>query len=74
MKKHKKMLAVLVALSCVTTAFPQFAAPAYAEEVVYDSFELNYDGWHGTDKNGKSWSLFPSHLRCSELCRLSNMR
>jgi hypothetical protein len=31
-------------------------------------------GWHGTDKNGKSWSLFPSHLRCSELCRLSNMR
>ncbi len=49
MKKHKKMLAVLVALSCVTTAFPQFAAPAYAEEVVYDSFELNYDGWHGTD-------------------------
>lgn len=31
-------------------------------------------GWHGTDKNGKSWSLFPSHLRSSELCRLSNMR
>lgn len=31
-------------------------------------------GWHGTDKNGKSWSLFTSHLRSSELCRLSNMR
>ncbi|MCR5122798.1 MAG: endo-1,4-beta-xylanase, partial [Ruminococcus sp.] len=49
MKRHKKVLAAFMALSCLTTAFPQFTAPAYAQEVVYDSFELNYDGWHGTD-------------------------
>ncbi|SDA11210.1 arabinoxylan arabinofuranohydrolase [Ruminococcus sp. YE71] len=52
MKKHKKLMAFLVALSCfgsIATAFPQFTAPVYAQEVVYDSFELNYDGWHGTD-------------------------
>ncbi len=49
MKKHKKLLAAFMALSCLSTAVPQLAAPAYAEEVVYDSFELNYDGWHGTD-------------------------
>ncbi|SFC79218.1 endo-1,4-beta-xylanase [Ruminococcus albus] len=49
MKKHKKFLAVLMAMSCLTTALPQFTAPVYAQEVVYDSFELNYDGWHGTD-------------------------
>ena len=49
MKKHKKILASLMALSCLTTAMPQFTAPVYAQEVVYDSFEINYDGWHGTD-------------------------
>ena len=38
-----------MAMSCLTTALPQFTAPVYAQEVVYDSFELNYDGWHGTD-------------------------
>ncbi|WP_294490131.1 carbohydrate binding domain-containing protein, partial [uncultured Ruminococcus sp.] len=49
MKKHKKFLAMLMALSCLATAVPQLAAPVSAQEVVYDSFELNYDGWHGTD-------------------------
>ncbi|EGC02532.1 endo-1,4-beta-xylanase [Ruminococcus albus] len=49
MKKHKKLLAMLMALSCLATAVPQLAAPVSAQEVVYDSFELNYDGWHGTD-------------------------
>ena len=38
-----------MALSCLSTALPQLTAPVYAQEVVYDSFELNYDGWHGTD-------------------------
>lgn len=36
-------------MSCLTTAMPQLTAPVCAQEVVYDSFELNYDGWHGTD-------------------------
>ena len=52
MRKHKKLLAFLLALTCnvsLTTALPQLTAPVYAQEVVYDSFELNYDGWHGTD-------------------------
>ena len=49
MKKHKKILASLMALSCLTTAMPQLTAPVYAQEIVYDSFEINYDGWHGTD-------------------------
>ena len=49
MKKHKKFLASLLALSCLTTAMPQLTAPVYAQEIVYDSFEINYDGWHGTD-------------------------
>ena len=49
MKKHKKVLALLMAMGCLTTAFPQLTAPVYADEVVYDNFELNYDGWHGTD-------------------------
>ena len=52
MKKHKKFMAFLLALTCnfsVTAALPQIAAPVYAQEVVHDNFELNYDGWHGTD-------------------------
>lgn len=50
--KMKKMLAALTSLTCCAgamAAFPQLAAPTYAAEVVYDSFEVNYDGWHGTD-------------------------
>ena len=45
-------MAFLLALTCnfsVTAALPQIAAPVYAQEVVHDNFELNYDGWHGTD-------------------------
>ena len=49
MKKHKKILAAMMAVSCFATAMPQLYAPVYAQEVVYDSFEVNYDGWHGTD-------------------------
>ncbi len=49
MKNHKKFLATLLALSCIATASPKLTAPVYAQEVVYDSFEINYDGWHGTD-------------------------
>ena len=50
--KTKKMLAALTSLLCcagMTSAFPQIATPTYAAEAVYDSFEVNYDGWHGTD-------------------------
>ncbi|MCR5143564.1 MAG: endo-1,4-beta-xylanase [Ruminococcus sp.] len=49
MKKHKKILAAMMAVSCFATTMPQLYAPVYAQEVVYDSFEVNYDGWHGTD-------------------------
>ena len=34
MKKHKKLLAMLMALSCLATAVPQLAAPVSAQEVV----------------------------------------
>lgn len=31
-------------------------------------------GWHGTDKDGKSYYLFASHLRNEHFCKLSNVR
>lgn len=36
--------------------------------------EKDEQGWHGTDKNGKRFFLFTSHLRNENLCRLSNVR
>lgn len=46
----KKIYAVMTAAACMTGTFavmPQLVMPVSAIEVVYDSFEANYDGWHG---------------------------
>ncbi len=48
----KKLYAALTALICCAgsaAAYPQLITPAYAAEVVSDTFEMNYDGWHGSD-------------------------
>ena len=49
---RKKLYAALTAAACFSTTFasmPQIMTATQAAEVVYDSFDVNFDGWHGTD-------------------------
>ena len=46
----KKIYAAMTAAACMTgslAVMPQLIMPVSAVDVVYDSFEANYDGWHG---------------------------
>ena len=48
---RKKLYAALTASACLATTFasmPQIMTSTRAAEVTYDSFDVNYDGWHGT--------------------------
>ncbi|MBR4362094.1 MAG: endo-1,4-beta-xylanase [Ruminococcus sp.] len=50
---RKKLYAALTAAATFATTFasmPQFLTPTQAAEVTYDSFDVSYDGWHGTDE------------------------
>ena len=44
MKKHKKILAVLMALSCFSAAVPQYTVPVTTQAAVYD--QPNNYGWY----------------------------
>ncbi|MBE6869729.1 MAG: carbohydrate-binding protein CenC [Ruminococcus albus] len=44
MKKHKKILAVLMALSCFSAAVPQYTVPVTTQAAVYD--QPNTYGWY----------------------------
>ncbi len=49
--KKKRIVAALTALLCSagTAAYlPELSEQTYAAEVVKNSFEVNYDGWHGS--------------------------
>ena len=49
---RKKLYAAMTAAACFATSFasmPQFMTATQAAEVTYDSFDVSYDGWHGTD-------------------------
>jgi len=49
---RKKLYAAVTAAACFTTTFasmPQLMTATQAAEVTYDSFDVSYDGWHGTD-------------------------
>lgn len=49
----KKLYAALTATACFASTFasmPQLMTATQAAEVVYDSFDVNYDGWHVTDE------------------------
>ena len=46
----KKIYAAMTASACMIgsiAVMPQLIMPVSAVDVVYDSFEANYDGWHG---------------------------
>ena len=48
----KKFFAAVTAASCMVSSFafmPQFSGQTFASEIVSNDFEVNYDGWHGTD-------------------------
>ena len=48
--KMKRILAALTALTCclgASASFPVFTGTVHAEELVYNDFEQNYDGWYG---------------------------
>ncbi|MDE7094408.1 MAG: endo-1,4-beta-xylanase, partial [Oscillospiraceae bacterium] len=52
--KIKKVLAALTALTCcfcTSASFPVFTGTVHAEELVYNDFEQNYDGWYGNADN-----------------------
>ncbi|MBR1592406.1 MAG: endo-1,4-beta-xylanase [Ruminococcus sp.] len=52
--KSKKLYAAFTAAACLASSFaamPQMFMPVYASEVVSDTFEMNYDGWHGNSEN-----------------------
>ena len=49
MKKHR-LLAALTAAACsagIITVAPEMTIRTFAAEVVYNDFEVNYDGWYG---------------------------
>ncbi|MCR5015810.1 MAG: endo-1,4-beta-xylanase [Ruminococcus sp.] len=49
---RKKLYAALTAAATFATSFasmPQLMTATQAAEVTYDSFNVSYDGWHGTD-------------------------
>ncbi|MCR5707305.1 MAG: endo-1,4-beta-xylanase [Ruminococcus sp.] len=49
---RKKLYAALTAAATFATTFasmPPFMTATQAAEVTYDSFDISYDGWHGTD-------------------------
>lgn len=50
----KKWTAGITALACfvgMTAFMPQLTEKTYAAEIVSNDFEVNYDGWHGSDFN-----------------------
>ena len=50
---RKKLYAALTAAATFATSFasmPQFMTATQAAEVTYDSFDVSYDGWYGTDE------------------------
>ncbi|MBR2283848.1 MAG: endo-1,4-beta-xylanase [Ruminococcus sp.] len=51
MKKQRLLSAVTALSVCAGMAavFPGISAETYAAEVVSNTFEVNYDGWHGSD-------------------------
>ena len=54
--KMKKILAVLTALTCCfwsSASFPALTSIVHAEELVYNNFEENYDGWYNNADNVK---------------------
>ncbi len=49
---RKKLYAAVTAAATFATTFasmPQFMTATQAAEVTYDSFDVSYNGWHGTD-------------------------
>ena len=51
---RKKLYAAITAAACLASSFaamPQMFMPVYASEIVCDTFEVNYDGWHGNSEN-----------------------
>lgn len=49
MKNHR-LLAALTAIACsagIVTVAPEVTDKTFAAEVVYNDFEVNYDGWYG---------------------------
>ena len=49
--KKNRICAALTAAVCFSSVFasmPDFIVPTYAAEIVSNSFETDYEGWHGT--------------------------
>lgn len=61
-----------ICLSSTFAAMPQLMTPAMAHEVVYDSFEANYDGWHGSSAEVELSAVTEGGIENSRGMKVSN--